>query len=598
MALILVLIMTSLLFLMVLTLITLFRGEIFSSQSNLSRVSSLYLAEAGVAESMLALEANPAWTGVTGQTVPGIAGGAYTVDFAASAPELTSVNNLANASWGTSYHGANTVPPYSALLIVQANVNGTRRNLEVVVTRGTALPSMNNPVLASGRVLMGGNVAISGVTSLTDSTPVPAGIHSNVFGNVPDAVKWVGSGTDTAVITGSVSTTSTAGAAIAMGSATIAGGTQSGAAPEALPNIDIVGTISSKGGSPPPAINGSGVTTLAPGDYYYAGDLNINGGDLRLQSGANLYVSGKLTVNGSIRGEGSVYVGDETRFKGDSSIMSMRGTNNVAVFSHGSLYLEGFNGTDYIDGLVSGGDATLGTLWSESKTVLGALQNRLNNNTPANITAGGSVYTEIDDMRRALGQSNGATWNGHQNDLLYKMARRIESTQSPSTSRDFVIKKFDELDHLYDGKNRMDNFTDNASATPNTVVRDDWDNATYALYGGWFDNMIDNNYTAQLAEMTNITNNVDLNNLGSSYFQGMVYTNGFLHASNGVTVTGAVVARDDGTQATAVVNGQSLRPGDLFFDNDVKVTFVKDLFDGTSFVTPSNNLTVTTWMGR
>jgi hypothetical protein len=73
-------------------------------------------------------------------------------------------------------------------------------------------------------------------------------------------------------------------------------------------------------------------------------------GDLELAGGAEVYVSGKLTVNGAIRGDGSVYVRDETRLQGDAFVNS---NNHLALLSGGDVHLTGFNGTEYIRDLGS-----------------------------------------------------------------------------------------------------------------------------------------------------------------------------------------------------------------------------------------------------
>lgn len=596
MALVLVLLMCSLLLLMVLSLIMMLRGELFVSQKNFSRTSGLYLAESGVARSMLELENDDTWAGGTNLTVAGIPG-SYSVQFNSAAPfsSLDSVNNLNGAGFAESYRGPNTVPPHSALLIVNANVGGVSRVLEVLVTRGSVVGSLNDPILSSGRVLMQGDVSVNGITSLTDNTPVPAGIQSNLSGNVSDAVQWVNGGSNTANITGTVSSSSSAGAAaISMPGATVTGGTVPGAAPRPLPNIDVLSAISGKTSSPAPVINGTGTTVLGTGDYYHSGDLVINAGDLQLD-GASLYVSGKLTVNGTIAGNGSVYVGGETRFQGDARLTAKR-DNNVAVFSKGSLYLEGFNGTQYLES-VAAGDPLLASYYGQIQTVVADMQTKMNSSTPADMVAGGSANIDLEAMRRSLGQSSaGATWAGTENDLFYKAARHLETTQAPGSSRDFLIRKFDDLDRVYDNKLGVDNFTLDSTRSA-SVVRDDWANETYT-YMGWLDALLDGSFVADMPGMVNFTNNVDYNALGSSYFQGMIYTNGFVYAANDVTVIGAVVARDDSSQAPAVIGGETVRPGDLFLTNGTKVTFVQDLFDGTGFVAPGSELSVVTWMGR
>lgn len=591
MALITVLLMTSVLFLMVLALIVALRGELFTSGQELNRTSALYLAEAGLADAMDALETNPTWSGVTNQAIPGVRG-SYTVEFGSAAPFTSeqSVNNLGGAGWAESHRGPSTVPPNSALLIVRARVNGVERVLEATVTRGNSLPKLDDPLLTSGRIYLAGNVTVDGIKALDDNTPVAAGIHSNMGGSANDVINWDAGPGDTAVISGQVSTTSSGAGAIDMPGATIAGGTQTGAAAQALPTIDVSGTVLGMSSAPTPTLNPSGATVLASGDYYLSGDVSLNG-DLVL-NGARVYVNGKLDVNGSVTGDGSLYVNGQTSLRGTAAVVADP-TKKVALFSKGSVTLDGFDGSAYLDSVATT-DPQFATWLSEGRSALAQMQTNLETHTLTELYDATYPTQQLqDDLHAKLGDPGpGHVWAvlpAGDSDVMGLMAARL-ATQPPGPTRDFLVQKLQSTSDFFKyGSSSLAG--DDATVVSNYLA----DNSQVM---GLMDSVGDLARADLWPSVVNLADQYDPDRVGSSYFQGLVYTNGFIYATNEVKVVGAVIARSDGTQPSAVIGGRTVRPGDLYLANGTGVTFVEEMFNGSGFTGSTNALTVETWMGR
>ncbi len=95
-------------------------------------------------------------------------------------------------------------------------------------------------------------------------------------------------------------------------------------------------------------------------------------------------------------------------------------------------------------------------------------------------------------------------------------------------------------------------------------------------------------------------NSLTYDRLGSSYFQGLVYTNGFVYSANDVHVVGALIANDDGSQTGEVLAGVQLEPGDIFLTKGASLTYNQEYFsspEGGS-AGASGALAVTAWIGR
>ncbi|MCA9791978.1 MAG: hypothetical protein KC910_09300 [Candidatus Eremiobacteraeota bacterium] len=565
---------------MVVGLIVALRAGGGSSQSYYARTASLCVAEAGLADAMGELEGNPIWAlGFNAKPMKG-APGTYTVTFNQGAGPFTadqSVNN-SDGTHPDSYRGANTVPTGATLLVVVARVNGVERRLEALVAPQTASLNLDNSLLTTGRIRLDDDIRIDGIQGLDDSTTVDGDLQSNNDDDLSSGViTWGGSGTLN--IDGKVSSSGSSGSTINMGSGTVTGGTHPNAAPVAIPRINIPAQIAAKSSNPAPTIVPFGVTTVSSGDYYVAGDLTLDG-DLQLDDG-NLYVAGKLTVNGSVSGTGSVFVGSDTSIHGNAD---MNGQNNLALFSKGNVELRGFDGTQYLQTLASG-NTTLTTWLDDTKWALQTMES----GTQGGWAASNGNY--LDNVTTVLGgyQSGMSPPGGRTLGAPWQLRDHLTNNVAAGPTRDFLIARLDKIGRIY-------------AANVDTLGRpDSVAIANYNATGdtdGLFDAVNDLNQTALMDAVYNTTRAIDYNHLGNAFFQGLVYTNGSFYAGGEISVRGAVVVNDDGSQASTTIDGNTVDPGDLVLAEGCDITFVKQFFDGTGTPIGSGAPAVVLWMGR
>ena len=430
-----------------------------SGQNNISqgygqRISALYVAEAGVADAISQLNTDPSWAPAT--YVQGMENGLgrYTIEFATGSSPLTheSVNNLAGAAAVNGPRGDLTVPPGTAEMVVTANVRGITRQLGVLLTRGVGV-NATLPLIVSGKIYLKDGVTVSGITSLTDDTPVESGIHSNSIEDAADIILWESAAEDQATITGTVSTSSTNSSAINMtggaGSYSSAGETLA-AGTQAFPSVDVVTEVDSNVGAATPIVPITGIpTVVSGGNHSYAGGT-IHG-DVILDN-ATLYITDDVIINGSITGNGSIYVKGDTTFQGDTKILAVD-DQNIAVHSSGNVTLKGFDGNEFLEN-VAAGDAAFRAYYDDTQLALGDLQALIQDP----YSAWGWNETGNDDVERArrtlgqVGASGGSLHPGTTNSETFKkMADHLEANYPGDRSAEFLAEKFHELDRFYGG---------------------------------------------------------------------------------------------------------------------------------------------------
>ncbi len=585
-ALITVLLFASVLAMMVLGLFQTLRGELFLSQAHRDEASAMYVAEAGLIDAMAELSNNPGWIdGFDHKPFPGV-NGTYTITFnTGTGPfnEDDSINND-DGTHNENYRSATAVPAGCCSLVVIGKVGRSVRKVEALVRVSGGTYRTPAPIVSSGRVVMRGDVSVNGITSQSDPTPVDGDIHSNLNTADDDLVFWDNQGgLATANITGEVSSSGSSSQAVNLNGYTPLGGISNNAAQQSVPNVNILGQISSHSSAPNPTIPGSGTATLSGGpDYYYSppgGTLTFQG-DLVL-NGVNLYVDGDLVVNGSITGDGSVYVVGSPSFQGDARI-STATPDKVALFSHGDVDLIGFDGTAYMNSIT--GDAQFTAAWTQFQSSLNDFQTAL----AGSPTLGQDSF--IDRARAEIAITPGAgayNTNGGMGNTTGEMVNRL-LLQPQSSNRDFMIDKMNSIRDVFISHG-------NGSAAEINALNN---LANDILVAGAFDAVIDHNRYDLLNLVRSYSNQIELDRLGASYFQGLVFTHGSLNAVNEVTVVGAVVAYDDGSQVPRTVGSDTLNPGDLFLNNDVRVTYVEDFFtdNGNGITGPGGGLLL--WMGR
>jgi hypothetical protein len=593
-ALLTVLVMSTVLLMMVLALYTASRGSLFGSLHLQRRTAALYVAEAGLAQVMEDLETSGfappppgPWTG----TMPG--GGTWSVQFhTAGAPGPNdSIFNLVSPAAASSYRGAATVPPFSALVVVTGTVGDVRQVLEAVITRGGGGPPLSNALQASGAIKLKGSVKVDGVKALDDGTPVPGKIQSNA--STGTSVEWdpgAGPPPPTIQITGTVSHT---GGSVDLNGYVPGGGDPVAGVTAAFPSVDVVSEVSAKAGSPPPAVVPFGTTVIPSGDFYHSGDLTIDG-DLKL-GGGNLYVSGKLTVNGSVSGDGSVYVADKTTLMGDSKILSNEADgNNVSLYSRGSVTLKGFDGDQYLANLANADPTVFGKLWGDARATFGEMQTLLAAHPVGHFGPGGAQNSALDRLRRTLGQqAPGDFVTGRQLNTLGKIKDYI-AAQPAGPTKAFLEKKFKGLREFYAAEDDL--------GMPNDQGQSNWENGIFDA-GATLDSLMDGSNVSRalalLPDMIAYTNSVNYDRMGSAYFRGSVYTNGYLHTTNDISVLGAVMADGDPALGSETLpDGRTANPGDILLDNHSHITFVESMFNGAGGGTPGATLSTEAWLGR
>jgi len=109
-----------------------------------------------------------------------------------------------------------------------------------------------------------------------------------------------------------------------------------------LDNVNIKREISLKSSAAP-----FDAGNLNPSNQdYYAGSSREITGDIVLDN-ARLYIQGDLTVHGSIKGTGAVYVSGDTTLSGDAEVVANE--DGVVIFSHGNVQLKGFSATEWMN---------------------------------------------------------------------------------------------------------------------------------------------------------------------------------------------------------------------------------------------------------
>ncbi len=452
-ALISTLLFLGILFMMSLSMVVMSRHRVFSGLTQHHKSQALYLAEAGLAKSQVALEADLDWAGEpatesqpngTGQ-VDGIPG-SYEVHFGTD--RNGSVNNIGQSAAADSYRGEETVPPNTALLIVTATVSGHSYTLEALVRGKGSVGYMSDAILASGKIRAKGDLKIDGIAALDDAKEVDGSMQSNHTDGA-ETVVWEGGGT--AVIAGNVGTGG-ASSGIKMPGAVIKGSLEANA-PANIPHTDIVDEVTKNmgHGAPPPPGGASwseaiGTATFSGGKYSLS-DVDLQG-DLVLADGATLYINGDLKINGSFSGKGSVYVTGETSFRGDSKVT----TNpdfSVALFSKGDVSLRGFDGTEFLASL--GPDAQ-----SYLLTASKALENlgeaaKLRNYTDMNNAASALGKHDVDPLDpRKVGDGKLDVWGGYEHpNSLGQLKTLVEGIPSKGPSKDYMVERLGALSDMF-----------------------------------------------------------------------------------------------------------------------------------------------------
>jgi len=599
MALITTLMMSVVLLMMVISLVKAVTTQNYQTRGYSDSVAALYVAEAGLADVMSHLEIDGDWcTGFDGEPMTGRPG-RYWVKFHTSmgpAPDDASVNNIAGLTPRVGPRGR-VVPRGAALVLVTAKVGSAQRQIEAVINSSGVI-NVEYPLMTSDSIDLRGAVSIDGIKSLGGFERVAAGIHSNGRGGSGPTIKWEpDSSSAKASITGKVSAVDSRpiGIGINFGSDSSrydVGAFERHAAQRQFPRLgEIQRQVDLHASAPAPTIEAAGTTTLPAGDYYKSGDLNVSG-DLVLDGG-ELFVNGDLTINGGISGQGAIWASGTVNFKGDSTLKS---SEKAAVMSHKGVNLLGFNGEDYMEGFAES-DPEVRVLWDATKQTLADIGELLENGDPDTIVGDSGP---LDVLSRKLGSHpdnpeapipvvnpEDALVGG---DYLGKLEAKL-AAQTEGETRDFMIRKVSGYRAFFSAN----------TGQPDVAVANQFANRPRVMPGA-FDAVVDSSRVAALGKLLVQVSNVSYNKAGSSYFQGVIYTNGHFFASNSVTALGAIMV-DGQNRHDSLPNPldptESFKPGQLLMRRGANLTFVEEFFeDGDNALRIRGPVQVRTWASR
>ncbi len=550
-------------------------------------VAAEYVAEAGAADALQQLKAQPNW--VRGfQNKAMIDGrGTYTITFNQSGSNLKitdSINNF-DGEHPDSALGPETVPDGTALLSVAAKVGAYEKRAFFLIGTGDPIIRVKHALLASGRIQLRGRTNIRAVESLAEEGNLSALVQSNQEGHGTDMVSWNGL-PNQLDIRGEVRSSSRSATAVNLSGYVPTGGIITSAAQVPVPPAGIVANVYAKRGAQPFTQD---LTTVPSGESYRGSDLEVHG-DLVLEG--DLYVEGNLKVNGSITGNGSVYVTGDSELYGDASINAK---NRVALHSQGHVKLNGFDGDRYLDARAAAdtsdadgdgqpdfsrwlSEARWATEFIESEASAGRWGVDSDLDLALSVLAPGLTP----DDRASQFQTEGHATLGHHDvgATLVRMKERL-GTLDPGPTRDFMIKKLENLSELYSANGGVLGQADAKAFEDfqnHGTIRGVVEGANDPGIGGAA--ATTEELERRRAIALNIVSQVNTDKLGSSYFQGLIYTNGAFIADNQVTVLGAVVVNDDGSQRALSTSSGPVAPGDLLLRNGSNIAYVKDFFFG------------------
>ena len=345
-----------------------------------------------------------------------------------------------------------------------------------------------------------------------------------------------------------------------------------------IPPVEIKATVFGKRS----ANKFTGGSNVPRGENYFdatSGPLVVNG-DLVLEG--DLYVEGDLEIVGSIRGEGSVYTtGDATLF-GDSAINTKA---RISLFSKGHVTLKGFDGDQYLDN-VAETDPLFNEWLTETRDALILVENLIENDEREGDGLWGNPDEESNSVNDAHPVNRAASVIGRtilsaspipedfsHAGTAYEMRDHILSNSAPGHSRDFMEQKLTFLAEFFSVPARLENRKNDGE-----VIKD------FRFEGytaGLLDVANDQRKEEYQLPVFNVTGLINQHKIGSSFFQGLIYTNGGFYADNQVTILGAVVVNDDGSQSNfTTADGETINPGEFHLKGGSSITYVKDFFDG------------------
>lgn len=625
-------------------------GNIFAQDYH-KKTAALYAAESGLALIQERLETDPDWEGTLDHEPTPFGTGSFSVSFGPS------VNNLEPPD-PTIYKAGpyGPVAPGTAYLRIEGHAFGRTEIVECIVGQKSD-NFLHAAMVATGKIYLDERVDVAGRVSSNNLSLSPADVISNFqeeapWGNSIPPVYWDESATSADQIRGTIRSASQSPGSISSNLVAISEEALVDQAPVPVVNVKIQDAIDAKSG----VAVGVPTSPTSPlsGDHYESSSTTVTG-DLILNN-ATLYIDGDLTVLGSIRGIGAVYVSGNTTFSGDSVVLANE--DGVVLYSQGNVHLKGFNGTEWMDAVTAAQGRS--TEWAQTKESFRRLEQILTDfandsqfTSAANpALAPPSDTPPIGSPDPVNGPAINYYWRSEaglllsnlaygvsffnppgitENDLLFKMVNVINNEPSNPT-RNFMAKKFAVLKNPSAGANDvLSNViginTASLGATAQLVqdfvtgtregyvanrglqlevflatARIDEDHMGPPRFGSYA-GLTDAQLAQALTKHAHWLKLHDFDALGTSYFQGNIYTRGAIYAAQEVTIVGSLSAVDDPDEPDVAWTPPdrdpddsdiSLKPGDIHLGQGTKILHLSNLNPGPRSTVPS--VGVVTWL--
>lgn len=562
------LLLMSVLLILTSSLLKILGGQNFGSQMHYRQTLAQQAAEAGLSHALARLRADRGWSGGIPWQTLSQGESSYRVQFGTAA----SVNNLIGLGPADGPRGPGTVPARSVWLVCEGRSQAVSRTLEAIVSN--AQVNLDDIAMVTrGRIRARGRFSIDGL-SRPGGDSTEAGIHTNLTeGDGDPSFHWTPlQPGDSANISGAVTASDPrpVPAALRFDGVHSAGSVRSQESQRRQVRFDIPALVTQARSSAAPLTLQPDETVVPAGKYYLEGPVS-SPGSLTLEEGAEIYVHGDLDLSGAIRGKGSVVVEGSTHLRGD---VELAAGSKVALLSQGDVHLEGYDASTYLAG-VSGAPAIVSNI-NASMTRIAALC------APGDTTVMGG-NGPLDQANHVLNTGYGASYNGLPKNQLVEL-RNLLDTQPPDSRRDFLIKRLDKLIPYHDhggGANHdrvqwVRDFLANPSVRTPKVLE-----ALSDDYGNLQTDMSHAELSRALKLVAQIARNFQSDGLSTSYFEGLIYTEGKLQADKEVLIVGGLVG------------GQ-----DIELNQGIRLTYLKSLFDSEDPLQIPGALQVQTWILR
>ena len=351
------------------------------------RQQALQMARSGLNHAIHLLTYSPSWNAGLNTVVQGQG---YELSFSSG---NRCVNNLANpsAATGANFQGRD-VPPLSADLVVTGRSGRSQVRLHALLQHGL---QFQRSLGALGKVHIQDDCEVRGIASFANPADRGGGILSKyqMTGAGDYAIEHSGPGSFTVGPSALIEALPQDGGLQAISPSihsAVPQAVRENSVDSPLPEFDIDELMAPHLSHPPPVSLSGGQmpTSYLQDERTVAGDLMVNG-DLVFAADGALYVDGDLILNGGVIGEGAIYCRGQVTINGGSSSLITNQGSGAALFAGGDVTFQGQSAVGYLDALATGYPA-IQTRWNAVRNQLTQIQTTLNGAPDPNINLAGA----------------------------------------------------------------------------------------------------------------------------------------------------------------------------------------------------------------